>query len=88
METSLKQGDIIVVVGTESLLSSFLGRYGEVTAVSKAGYACIVRFSVGMGGIGSLSHTASSQDLIKVGHVDHRTLDITGNIVLDNPPDS
>lgn len=58
-------GDIVVVVGFESIPTSFLGKYGKITYVSD--YKVTVEFEITFNGRGSFSHTAIPKDLKKIG---------------------
>lgn len=58
-------GDIVVVIGTESLPEHFLGIYGRIDDVND--YKVTVEFIKRVGNVGSLKHTAFATDLIKVG---------------------
>jgi hypothetical protein len=58
-------GDIVVVIGTESVPESFLGRYGRVEDVND--YKVSVEFNQRVGSMGSLIHTVYPSELIKVG---------------------
>jgi hypothetical protein len=66
-EMQLEKGDIVMVVGSESIPKSYLGRYGRVTQVWE-GYKVQVEL-VGrvVDGVGSLSHTAYPSDVRKIG---------------------
>lgn len=58
-------GDIVIVIGTESLPEDFLGKYGRIDDVNE--YKVTVEFNKRVGRRGSLKHTAFATDLIKVG---------------------
>lgn len=64
----MKIGDIVVVIGSESIPQMYLGRYGEVTAVwgERKVEVKLVR---GVKVKGGLYHTANLDDLERVGHI-------------------
>lgn len=64
----IKKGDIVIITGTESMPTAFLGRYGKVTD-SDSDFKVVVEIQVGLNGHGALSHTAFRKDLEKVGEV-------------------
>jgi len=58
-------GDIVVVVGTESLFKSLLGSYGIITEADES--KVLVEFTARVGNSGSMSHTAYRTDLKSLG---------------------
>jgi hypothetical protein len=61
-------GDIVVVIGSESIPESFLGSYGMITDYV-TDYKCVVEFKRSIDSIGSLSHTAKLSDLKKIASI-------------------
>lgn len=59
-------GDIVVVVGSNSIPDYFFGRYGRIESVI-SNYKVFVEFNQRVGNVGSLAHSALTSDLIKVG---------------------
>jgi hypothetical protein len=60
-------GDIVVVIGSQSIPDKFLGQYGQV--VNDYDGKVNVQLFKAVGSKGSLSHTAYTSDLIKVGEI-------------------
>ena len=58
-------GDIVVIVGSESIPDKFLGMYGRITDGDD--YKVVVELIQRTKWKGSLSHTAKISDLVKVG---------------------
>ena len=58
-------GDIVVIVGSESIPDKFLGMYGRVTDCND--YKAIVELIQRTKWKGALLHTAKLSDIVKVG---------------------
>jgi hypothetical protein len=67
----IEKGDVVAVVGSESLPKSYDGRYGIVTELNTPSFSTrekvLVRFAHPNELGGSVSHTAIESDLIVVG---------------------
>lgn len=61
----LNKGDIVAVIGYDSIPKSFLGSYGRVTDVSEE--KIFVEFKIQVNAYGSLTHSAYPKDLYVVG---------------------
>lgn len=59
------KGDIVLIIGSRSVPSDYLGRFGIVTEVSD--FKCTVMLTATVGGTGSLSHTVVKSELLIVG---------------------
>lgn len=70
----MKIGDVVVVVGTQSLPESFLGRYGIVTLGDNECEKIFVEFYMSVRGVGGLTHTAYITDLKKIGEINLNVL--------------
>lgn len=61
----MKIGDIVMVVGSESIPDMYLGNYGVIT--EDYGYKLGVELAGRVGRRGALVHTATENDLKKIG---------------------
>lgn len=71
----IRKGDIVVIVGSESIPAVLLGQYGEVTSTDNS-YKATIQLRAQVGLFGSMSHTAFPSDLKKVGVVRHQPLTV------------
>lgn len=63
----MEKGDVVMVINTDSLFTDLLGSFGVVTRHYEHTSKVAVLFSVGVGGRGSMTHTAVPSDLKVVG---------------------
>lgn len=63
-----KKGDIVMVIGTDSVFDNLLGGFGVVTKTSD--FKTMVLFNATLRGKGSMSHTVLNTELVKIGESD------------------
>jgi len=63
----MKIGDIVMIVGSESIPECYLGNYGVIT--EDYDYKLSVEISGRVGRRGRLTHTAKPSDLKKIGEL-------------------
>lgn len=65
-----KKGDVVMVIGTDSVFSNLLGAFGIVKEVGD--FKTLVLFNARLRGKGSMAHTVLNTELVKVGESDFK----------------